>query len=45
VIKGFIDEDVPLALPAAPQVLTVEPQPAVAAAALTEADVPGQPAI
>src|SRR5688572_22384565 len=45
VVKGFIDEDVPLALPTAPQVLTVEPQPAVASATVTEAEAPAQPAI
>lgn len=43
VLKSFIDEDVPLALPAVAPVLTVEIPPAVAA--VTEADVSGAPAI
>jgi len=43
VVKSFIDEDVPLALPAVAPVLTVEPQAEVAT--VSDAQVPGVPAI
>jgi len=43
VVKSFIDEDVPLALPAVAPVLTVEPQAEVAT--VSEAQMQGVPAI
>ncbi len=45
VVRGFIDEDVPLALPAAAPPLAVEPQPAVAAAAVSEGRIDAEPTI